>query len=221
MDTILIVAPHPDDETLGCGGTILKHKKNGDKIYWLIVTEINQNLGYSDEEIRMRTEEINKISNFYDFHAVYKCGYPTTKLDALPMTDIVKKISGIFNEINPNIVYLPFKNDIHTDHQVVFKAVASCTKWFRNLSVKRILAYETLSETEFSLGLDGAFKPNYFVNIDDFLDRKLEAMAIYQTELSEFPFPRSFEALRSLAYFRGVASGYKAAEAFELLRERC
>lgn len=220
MDTVLIVAPHPDDETLGCGGTILKHKKNGDMPYWLIITEISQILGYSDEAIRTRHDEIIKITSFYGFHEVYQCGYPTTKLDTLPIKDLVEKLSDIFDAIKPSIVYLPFKDDVHTDHQVVFKAVASCTKWFRHPSIKRILAYETLSETDFNLGMNGAFRPNYYVNIDEFIDKKLEALAIYRTEVAEFPFPRSLKALRSLAYLRGAASGYEAAEAFELLRER-
>jgi LmbE family N-acetylglucosaminyl deacetylase len=103
---------------------------------------------------------------------------------------------------------------------VVFDAVASCTKWFRYPSINRILAYETLSETDFGLSTEQAFRPNVFVDIESFLDRKLQAMEVYKSEMGEFPFPRSREAIRALAAVRGAASGFKAAEAFELLRER-
>lgn len=94
------------------------------------------------------------------------------------------------------------------------------TKWFRYPSVKRILAYETLSETDFGLGTDLGFRPNIFINIENYLEDKLRAMDIYASELGRFPFPRSDEAIRALATLRGAASGFQAAEAFELLRER-
>ena len=109
---------------------------------------------------------------------------------------------------------------MHTDHRLVFDAVASCTKWFRYPSVKRVLAYETLSETDFGLGTSQSFRPNVFVNIEPYLDDKIRAMDIYASEIGEFPFPRSHEAIQALAILRGAASGFKTAEAFELLRER-
>lgn len=221
MYKIAVVAPHPDDETFGCGGSILKHKKDGDEVHWIIVTTMTPEAGFSDKENKARAKEIDQINRFYEFQAVYPCGFPATKLDTLPVSKIVKAIKSIFQEIQPDVVYLPNKSDIHTDHQITFNAVASCVKWFRCPSIKRVLAYETLSETDFSLNLDRPFTPNYFVNIEKHLNRKIKAAAMYRTELAEFPFPRSIQALRSLAHLRGVASGYRAAEAFELLRERC
>jgi LmbE family N-acetylglucosaminyl deacetylase len=119
----------------------------------------------------------------------------------------------------PEEVFVPHPSDVHTDHRIVFDAVASCTKWFRYPSVKRVLAYETLSETDFGLGTNQAFRPNVFVNIEPYLAEKLQAMDIYVSELGVFPFPRSHEAIRALATLRGAASGFRAAEAFELLRE--
>ena len=109
---------------------------------------------------------------------------------------------------------------MHTDHRIVFDAVIACTKWFRYPSVKRVLAYETLSETDFSLNTNGRFYPNYFINISGYLEKKIELMSIYISEIAKFPFPRSYEAIRALATLRGAASGYIAAEAFQLLKER-
>jgi LmbE family N-acetylglucosaminyl deacetylase len=103
---------------------------------------------------------------------------------------------------------------------VVFNAVAAGTKWFRHPSVRRVLAYETLSETDFGLNASPGFKPNVFVDITHFIDKKIEAANVYASELGKFPFPRSPEAIRALASVRGATSGFQAAEAFELLRER-
>ena len=98
--------------------------------------------------------------------------------------------------------------------------VGACSKWFRYPSVKRVLAYETLSETNFNLNPNATFNPNYFIDISEYLERKLEVLAIYRSELGVFPFPRSAEAIRALATYRGSSSGFVAAEAFQLLRER-
>ena len=136
------------------------------------------------------------------------------------MSDLVAGISNVFRSFEPEEVFVPHPSDVHTDHRIVFDAVSSCTKWFRYPSVKRVLAYETLSETDFGLGTDQSFRPNVFVDIEPFLDGKLRAMDIYASELGAFPFPRSREAIRALAMLRGAASGFKASEAFELLRER-
>jgi LmbE family N-acetylglucosaminyl deacetylase len=156
----------------------------------------------------------------FGFDEVFTLNFPTTQLDSIPMSDLVAGVSDAFRSFEPEEVFVPHPSDVHTDHRVVFNAVASCTKWFRYPSVKRVLAYETLSETDFGMGTDQAFRPNVFVNIEHFLNDKLRAMDIYASELGEFPFPRSHEAIRALATLRGAASGFKAAEAFELLRER-
>ena len=216
----LIVAPHPDDEVLGAGGTLLRIKAEGGKVAWLIVTGITAESGWSEDRIKERADEIRRITTFFDFDEVFALNFPTTRLDQVPMTDLVAAVSNVFKTFEPEEVFVPHPADVHTDHRLVFDAVASCTKWFRYPSIKRVLAYETLSETDFGLGTVQSFRPNVFVNIEPFLDDKLRAMGIYESELGEFPFPRSHEAIRALATLRGAASGFKAAEAFELLRER-
>ena len=221
MNKILVIAPHPDDETLGCGGAILKHKSKGDKIHWLIVTAMTEDIGYSPEKIMQRSNEIQKVSKAYGFSSVHQCGFSATMLNVIPLAEIVPKIGAVIKKVKPNIVYLPFWGDVHTDHRIVFGAVSSCLKWFRYPSVKRVLAYETLSETDSTINPDiNAFRPNVFIDITSFLENKIDIMKMYRSELGVFPFPRSEEAIRSLAALRGTNAGFKAAEAFMLLKER-
>ena len=219
MKTI-IVAPHPDDEVLGAGGTLLRRKGEGSIVAWLIVTSISTMHGFSYENVKQRAEEIKRVAGVFGFDAVFELNFPTTQLDRIPMSDLVTAISDVFKSFEPNEVLVPHPADVHTDHGVVFNAVTSCTKWFRYPSVKRVLAYETLSETDFCLGNTQCFRPNVFVNIEPYLEDKLRLMNIYASEMGAYPFPRSHEAIRALASVRGAASGFQAAEAFELLRER-
>ncbi len=217
---IVVVAPHPDDETLGCGGTLLRHQKDGDSISWLIVTGISTEHGYTTQQVKIREQEIHKVSDLYHFQSVHNLSLPTTLLDTLPIADLIKKINMVFREVQPEIVYIPFGEDIHSDHRVVFQAVISCTKWFRHPYICRILAYETISETDMGLASTSFFQPNVFVGIEHQLEDKINILQIYKSEIGQFPFPRSIEAVKALAKVRGVSCGFPAAEAFHLLRER-
>ena len=216
----IVVAPHPDDETLGVGGTLLRRKSEGASLAWLIVTSISVESGWSSEKVKQRADEIQRITQLYGFDEVYSLNFQTTRLDTIPMGDIVEAVSKVVKKFKPEEVFVPHPGDVHTDHHVVFDAVSASTKWFRFPSVKRILTYETLSETDFGLAKGQAFCPNVFVDIEHFFSKKLQAMDIYSSEMGGFPFPRSQKAIQALATLRGSASGFKAAEAFELLRER-
>ncbi|MEN2768688.1 PIG-L deacetylase family protein [Ornithinibacillus xuwenensis] len=220
MNKVLVIAPHPDDETLGCGGTVLRHKQEKDEIHWLIVTGISEEDGFTKERITTRDIEIDNVSNYYNFDSTTKLNFPTTRLDEIPMGKLVASIGEVVNQIKPTIIYLPYRGDIHTDHKYVFDAVISCTKWFRYESIKKILVYETLSETEFGINPDNNnFRPNVYVNIENYFNKKVEIMKTYKSELGEFPFPRSIDAMDALAKYRGVTAGVKYAEAFMLLKE--
>ena len=219
MKTI-VVAPHPDDEVLGVGGTLLRRKFEGAKVAWLIVTAVTSQAGWSNERIKKRADEIESVKVLFGFDSVFELNLPTTLLDQMPIGDLITAISNVFKTFEPDEVFVPHSSDVHSDHRIVFDAVISCTKWFRHPSIKRVLAYETLSETDFGSVTSQGFRPNVFVNIEQYLADKLRAMQVYQSEMSGFPFPRSGEAIQALAVLRGAASGFKAAEAFELLRER-
>jgi len=216
----LVIAPHPDDETLGCGGTLLRRKNEGYSVAWVIVTRMTELAGWSNEQISRRDLEIAKVAKLIGFDEVFNLQLSTTRLDALPLADVVSALSTVFKKFAPSEVMVPHRSDVHSDHRVTHDAVAACVKWFRYPSVCRLLAYETPSETEFSRQSECAFRPNFFVDIGDYLERKLEILKIYSSELGEFPFPRSLKAVRSLAEWRGASCGYMAAEAFELMLQR-
>ena len=145
---------------------------------------------------------------------------PTTKIDLLPVSELIAKISDVYKKVEPEIIYMPFAYDVHTDHQITARAIQSTLKWFRYPHVKKVLMYETPSETEFNFLGERTFRPNVFMDISDYLESKINAMKIFSSEMGEFPFPRSEKNIRSLARFRGCQSGFFAAEAFELVYER-
>jgi len=220
MLKVLVVAPHPDDETLGCGGTILKHNDLNHEVHWISVTNISDD-EWSEFKVKSRQKEIKKIAKMYNFKTFSNLDFTAARLDSVPMVDIVSKISELVQEIQPNIVYVNNYNDVHTDHQVVFKAVISATKNFRQPSVSRILMYETLSETEFHPAFSGeSFNPNVFVDITDFFSQKCQIMKQYEGEVMESPHPRSIDTIEALAKYRGSRIGEKYAEAFQLIYEK-
>lgn len=217
----LVIAPHPDDELLGCGGTLLRRKSESVTLGWVIITKISEDYGWSTENVRERKNEIEQVRKRLGIQLehLFQLGFATTRLDTFPMKDLINKVSEVFQSFQPEEVLLPHQGDVHSDHRITFEAVSACTKWFRYPSVKRVLAYETLSETEFSLDPSKTFHPNVFVDISDYIEQKLELLRIYGSELREAPFPRSEKAVGALAQFRGCNSGFEYAEGFELLRE--
>jgi len=218
MSDILVIAPHPDDESLGCGGTLLKHLDCGDRVHWLIITGMDSPR-FSEDEINIRSKEIKKVNEMYGFSSITEFNYPPAKLDQVETSKIIEDLNHCIKQIKPNTIYTVFRNDAHSDHQVVFDATMSVTKSFRNSYTKRVLVYETPSETNFSNPLASIFKPNLYINIEDFLEKKLQILNIYNSEMGNFPFPRSSEAIKALASIRGVEAGCMAAEAFMLIKE--
>ena len=219
-EVVLIIAPHADDETLGCGGVILKHKNENDKIHYLLVTETEDNQIISGTNSKKRNDQIKSMKNFYKFNSFHRLGLIATMIDNIPINDIISKISDIIRKVKPTIIYLPFPGDIHSDHFVVFQAASACTKWFRASSLHTILVYETLSETNFILNPTiQIFKPNLFVDITNFIDSKIKACKIFKSEIGKHPFPRSLESIKALSMLRGSESGFKAAEAFMILKK--
>ena len=223
MNKVLFIAVHPDDETLGCGGTILKHKAQGDEIYWMVMTGPRKGdmSMFTDEFISQRDAMVNSVSKEYEFDETIKLGFPTQLMHTLDLRDIIQKISEIFKRIQPNIIYTMFANDVHSDHRVAFDAVYSCTKSFRYPFIEKIYMIEALSETDFAVAISGnTFVPNVFVDITEYIDKKIEIMSMFKGELQQDPYPRSLSAIRALARVRGSRAGVMYAEAFMLLFER-
>lgn len=223
MNRVLVVAAHPDDETLGCGGTLLKHKSQGDEIYWLLLTgpKIDVPEEQVDEKILFRKELMQNINDAYHFNGIEYLALPPARVHTIDLKDLVGRISDVFNRVRPNIIYTMFANDVHSDHRVAFDAVYSCTKTFRYPFIEKIYMMEALSETEFALATPAmTFLPNVYVDITDFMNQKMTIMSKYTKQIMESPYPRSLSSIEALARVRGSRAGVMYAEAFQLLFEK-
>lgn len=214
---VLIVSPHPDDETLGGGGTVLRLFAEGHSVNWLNITGIESNNNFSEDFVIKRREQLKEIETYYRFQKTYHMNLMPTKLEKYDSAETINKISNIFREIKPEMLILPDYNDIHTDHKKVFEWCLACTKIFRFPYIKQIMTMEIVSETDFG-GPENPFYPNYYIDITDYIDGKIKALEVYDTELGEPPFPRSIENIKALASIRGAAAGVRYAEAFRLIK---
>lgn len=216
---VLVIAPHPDDEVLGCGGTIAKHNEGGEKVYLCIVTK-GYTPDWSEEFLKKRPKEIKKAGALLGIKKTYFLDFPTVKLDTIPQKQLNDSIAQVVDEVKPEVVYIPHRGDINKDHRLVFEAAMVAVRPKPGSTVTKVLSYETLSETEWGvISGDNAFIPNVYIDISETLEIKLKAMSAYQSELKEYPHPRSLGAISALAKTRGASIGVKAAEAFMLVRE--
>lgn len=220
MAKVLVIAPYPDDEVLGCGGRIAKHVSMGDEVYLCIVTKAYPP-EWSEDEIKRRKEEVLRANEILSIRKVHFLDFPTVRLDTIPHKDLDEAITRVANEVQPEVVYITHRGDVNKDHRLVFDAAMVAVKPKPGSVIKKVLSYETLSETEWAAPfVENAFVPNVYVDISQMLQLKLRAMSEYKSELKEFPHPRSLEAITALAKLRGSAVGLKGAEAFMLIRER-
>jgi N-acetylglucosamine malate deacetylase 1 len=221
--TVLVIAPHPDDEVLGCGGALARHVSHGDFVVVAILT--NGAMGaphlYSSEDVlQIRTEALTAHKMLGVHRTIFE-DLPATRLDSLSISQVAESIGTIISSVEPKIVYMPHHGDRHRDHWVVNQAAQVACRPRSGCSVKRILAYETASETEWGdPNPSSAFVPNWFIDITAELPVKITALQSYKSQLKPLPDPRSIEAITALARWRGASSGFHAAEAFMLLRER-
>ncbi len=219
MSTILVVAPHADDETLGCGGTIARHLAAGDRVVWLLCTRLCEK-DFPAATIQRRESELLAVQAIYGKLELCRLDHLTTHLDTVADGVLSKDLRTVLEDVRPDTVYLPYGNDAHTDHHKVFQAGAAAAKTFRFPFVRRVRVYETISETNFNFSPGrGVFTPNVYVEVTGHLETKLRAMAAYQGETQPHPFPRSMEAIRALALLRGSECGKEYAEAFMALKE--
>ena len=217
MEKLLVVATHVDDETFGAGGLILRQKARGKQVYVLNMTHMSLESGYSKDQILQREGDIEKLIKAYDLDGYYNLKLKPAELDTYSRGELVKHVSCVINDIQPDTIILPFKNDVHSDHRVTFEVCYSCTKSFRYPFVKCVLMMEVLSETDFALAREG-FKPNYYVDISQYLERKLEIASIFESETKAHPFPRSLRGVEALAVNRGANISVEYAEAYEVVK---
>ncbi len=222
---VLVVAAHPDDEILGCGGTVLRHIAEGDVVHTVIMAEgvtsrdeTRDADGRSAELSALHTQA-ERAAAFMGVEKLILHGFPDNRMDEVALLDVVKKIEAEVEAFRPEMVYTHHAGDVNIDHSIVHNAVVTACRSLPGQSVKTILFFETVSSTEWQPPRSHhVFAPNWYVDVGEFMERKLEALHFYDSEMREYPHPRSYEGIEILAKQRGIAVGVKSAEAFMLGR---
>lgn len=216
---VLVIATHPDDEVLGCGGAMARHTAEGDKLHVLVMTRGISDL-FSTEQIEETRRELKAAHQILGVMSVRFLDFPAPKLDTVPEYQLADAICDVLRSLDVDLLYIPHRGDIHVDHGSVFRAAMVAARPKNRTLVRRILAYETLSETDWAPPFaDAAFLPSVFIDIGDYIKKKLDAMACYKSQLKSFPHPRSLDTIKALARYRGGSVGLSAAEGFMLIRE--
>jgi len=222
MKRILIVAAHPDDEVLGCFGTVARLIKEGYEAYTLILGE--GKTSRDDERIvENRVEDIEALNNeihnanvLIGIKKVFIESFPDNRFDSVDLLDIIKVISKVKDEIQPDIIFTHYENDLNIDHQITCKAVITATRPMKDECVKEIYSFEILSSTEWNYPL--SFSPDTFWDISETLELKMDAMKQYKSELCQYPHPRSIEGIKLNAEYHGMRVGKQYVESFKTLR---
>ncbi len=219
MSKVMIIASHPDDEVLGCGGTIAKLAAEGKQVEILVLGEGAASRDGSDSTaVEQLQNDARKAAKVLGAANVRFASLPDNRFDTVPLLDIIKQIEGVIAEVKPNVVFTQHGGDLNVDHQITFRAVMTAVRPMAGQGIRALYAYEVASSTEWAFQrFDPVFRPNYFVDIDGFLEQKILAMEAYGGEIRPAPHPRSPEVLQAMAIARGASVGLKAAEAFETI----
>lgn len=226
MKKILIIAAHPDDEVLGCGGTIAKLSAQGAEVHVLLAAEgltsrqeqrDPQALRAEFEKLHMTANQANELLGVKSLEFL---GFPDNRMDSIDMLDVVKKIEAKMTTFKADEVYTHFPSDLNVDHRILSEAVLTATRPQPGQMVKKVFFFEVPSSTDWNYNgkPSSFFSPNTFVNIESSLSKKISALKCYDAEMRPFPHARSVENMENLARVRGASVGYKAAEAFILAR---
>jgi LmbE family N-acetylglucosaminyl deacetylase len=221
---VLVVAAHPDDEVLGCGGTMARLAQEGCDVNIAILGE-----GITSRHVQRSEADSKTLARLHQqvYEAAAKVGakdvalfkLPDNRLDTVPLLDMVKLVEELIQKFQPEVIYTHHAGDLNVDHGLVQRAVLTATRPLPGQSVREIYAFEVPSSTEWAFQqLQPVFRPNVFVDISRTLEAKIAGLACYDSETRKFPHPRSPEALRALAARWGSVAGCQAAEAFELVR---
>jgi LmbE family N-acetylglucosaminyl deacetylase len=219
---VLVIAAHPDDEVLGCGGTIARHAAAGDRVSILILAEgLTSRPDFRDdgslERHRSRAQAAGRLLGAAD---VVLAGFPDNRMDTVPQLEVAQTIEREIARVRPEVVFTQHGGDLNIDHVVTFRATLAATRPMPGCAVRRVYAYEVASSTEWAFQqFEPRFTGQVFVDISAHLDAKVAAMAIYESEVRPFPHPRSEKALRAIAQRWGSVAGVPAAEAFACIRD--
>jgi LmbE family N-acetylglucosaminyl deacetylase len=224
---ILVIAAHPDDEVLGCGGAMARFVTEGCEVYTLILGEgvtsrdKERDRAERENEITELRKQAENANNILGVKKVYAFDFPDNRFDSIPLLDIIKTIEKIKGSVQPDSVFTHHQGDLNIDHQITFKAVVTACRPVKDESVKEIYSFEIPSSTEWNAPSSLTyFMPDYFVDVSKSLKVKINALKEYETELRDFPHPRSLKAVELNAKLWGVKMGFEAAEAFKTIRIR-
>jgi len=220
MEKILIVAAHPDDEAIGCGGTIAKFAGSGCEIHALFLTDgVGARMESTSVDTALRNESTEKAAQLMGIQSIEYGTFPDNQVDSLPLLKVVQFVEQHLNVIKPDTVITHHAFDLNVDHQIAHRAVMTACRPQPGFCVKTILNFEVASSTEWQTPhANQCFTPNWFVDISEQLDTKKQALMAYEQELHGWPHSRSIEAIEHMARWRGASMGCEAAEAFMLVR---
>ena len=217
--TVLVVAAHPDDELLGCGGTLARHVLQGDEVHALVIAE-GASSRYEDGMADSLMSAARDAAKHLGLASVEFGCFPDQRLDTVPILELTQHVEAVVSRLQPTTLYTHFPGDANADHGIVARAAWTACRPYAFPSLRRFAVYETPSSTEWGWPLGSpAFQPDHFVNITETLEQKLAAMSCYESELRPYPHPRSLQALGERAAYWGSQVGFRAAEAFRVLRE--
>jgi LmbE family N-acetylglucosaminyl deacetylase len=221
MNKILIIAAHPDDETLGVGGAILKHVEANDHVTVFIAAD---GVTARHDQIEQQQEAALRACRKLGVVDVRFGGLPDQRLDEFPLLELIAPLSQLIKDLRPKVVYTHHGGDVNQDHRAIFEATLIAARPVGDYPVKELYCYEVPSSTEWAPPLNHwVFQPNVYVDIEPFLDKKIEAALeytrTYQSEIPPYPHPRSPQAIEIYAKRRGIEVGLRAAEAFMLIRK--
>lgn len=220
MKKILVVAAHPDDEVIGCGGTIARHTSEGDQVHIIFMADgVKSRKTFTTGDIEKRNKASIDSCKILGAQIPQFLSFPDNKMDTVALLDIVQELESSINKIQPSIIYTHHGEDLNVDHRITHKAVLTACRPQPLSFISEIYSFEVLSSTEWvSPNPKNAFVPNRFVDISKFIKLKEKALNAYIEEMRSFPHSRSIETAKFLAKYRGSSMGMKAAESFQTER---
>jgi len=216
--SVLVIVAHPDDEVLGCGGTIAYFSSLEYSVNLLVMSDgVSSRTNSNNEAKELRKKALNKSGEILGIDEIFLEDFPDNTMDSVPLISIINKIESVVNSVKPSVVFTHHSGDMNIDHQLTHKAVMTACRPTPELSVKEIYTFEVISSTDWGFD-DNKFTPNFFVDISSYLDLKMKALEVYGIEMRDSPHSRSKDHCRSLAIHRGHSVGLNAAEAFMAIR---
>ena len=217
-ENVLAICAHPDDETLGLGGTLARHAESGDNVSVLIFADGQFKRDNSSSGIKKRRDQAKKACSTIGVKKVEFLNFTDQKMDTIPLVEIIDKIEMAIKKSCASILYAHYWGDVNQDHRRLFEASLVASRPHSQSTIKQLICFETPSSTEWG-GLQNNFSPNLFVNIEKTIGKKLAALKEYKEEIGRFPHPRSIEAIENRSKFWGSTAGVKNAEAFRIVRQ--